>query len=117
VLELGRVGEVYNVGGDAERENIAVVRAILKRLDERQPLASGSTRDGLVTYVRDRPGHDRRYAIDASKMKRELGWRPLETFESGLAKTIDWYIDHQPWVQRVMDGSYRGERLGVASAS
>ncbi|HVF34070.1 MAG TPA: dTDP-glucose 4,6-dehydratase [Candidatus Saccharimonadia bacterium] len=117
VLEIGRVGEVYNVGGDAERENIAVVRAILKRLDERQPLASGRTRDDLVTYVKDRPGHDRRYAIDASKIKRELGWRPLETFESGLAKTIDWYIDHQPWVQRVMDGSYRGERLGVAATA
>ncbi len=115
VLEIGRVGEVYNIGGDAERENIAVVRAILKRIDERRPLAGGATREGLVTYVKDRPGHDRRYAIDATKIKRDLGWRPSETFESGLAKTIDWYLEHQAWVQRVMDGSYRGERLGVAA--
>jgi dTDP-glucose 4,6-dehydratase len=115
VLEIGRVGEVYNVGGDAERENIQVVRAILKRLDERKPLAGGATRENLITYVKDRPGHDRRYAIDATKIKRDLGWRPSETFESGLAKTIDWYIDHHAWVQRVTDGSYRGERLGVAA--
>ncbi|HET9485061.1 MAG TPA: dTDP-glucose 4,6-dehydratase, partial [Xanthomonadales bacterium] len=116
VLEIGRTGEVYNVGGDAECENIGVVKAILKRLDERQPLPGGGDRTALITYVADRPGHDRRYAIDASKIRRELGWRPAETFASGLAKTIDWYIDNQAWVQRVMDGSYRGERLGVAAA-
>ena len=114
VLELGRPGEVYNVGGDAERENIQVVRAILALVDERRPLAGGGTREGLVSYVKDRPGHDRRYAIDASKIKRELGWRTTETFESGLAKTVDWYLDHADWVARVMDGSYRGERLGAA---
>ena len=114
VLERGRAGEVYNVGGDAERENIQVVREILKLVDERRPLLQGATRDGLVSYVKDRPGHDRRYAIDAGKIKRELGWTPSETFETGLARTVDWFLDNQVWVARVMDGSYRGERLGVA---
>jgi len=116
VLEIGRPGEVYNVGGDAERENIQVVKQILKLVDERRPLADGSRRDGLITYVKDRPGHDRRYAIDASKIKRELGWRQTESFESGLAKTIDWYLDNAEWVGRVMDGSYRLERLGESRA-
>ena len=115
VLEIGRVGEVYNVGGDAERENIEVVRAILARLDEVSPLPGGATREKLVTYVKDRPGHDRRYAIDAGKIRRDLGWRPTETFESGLSKTIDWYLAHDAWIRRVTDGSYRGERLGVAA--
>jgi dTDP-glucose 4,6-dehydratase len=114
VLERGRAGEVYNVGGDAERENIQVVRTILKLVDERRPLLQGATRDALVSYVKDRPGHDRRYAIDAGKIKRELGWTPSETFETGIARTVDWYLDNQTWVARVMDGSYRGERLGVA---
>jgi dTDP-glucose 4,6-dehydratase len=112
VLEAGRVGEVYNVGGDAERENIQVVRSILALIDDRRPLAGGATRADLIRYVKDRPGHDRRYAIDASKIKRELGWQPSETFESGLARTVDWYLDHAAWVGRVTDGSYRGERLG-----
>jgi dTDP-glucose 4,6-dehydratase len=114
VLERGRTGEVYNVGGDAERENIQVVRTILRLVDERRPLLQGATRDALVSYVKDRPGHDRRYAIDASKIKRDLGWTPIETFETGIARTVDWYLDNQTWVARVMDGSYRGERLGVA---
>jgi len=114
VLELGRPGEVYNVGGDAECENIDVVRTILRLVDERRPLPGGASRESLITYVRDRPGHDRRYAIDASKIKRELSWRPLETFETGIARTVDWYLANQDWVGRVMDGSYRGERLGGA---
>jgi dTDP-glucose 4,6-dehydratase len=113
VLELGRPGEVYNVGGDAERENIQVVRTILALVDERRPLPGGTTRESLITYVKDRPGHDRRYAIDASKIKRELSWRPIETFETGIARTVDWYLERQDWVGRVMDGSYRGERLGA----
>jgi dTDP-glucose 4,6-dehydratase len=113
VLELGRPGEVYNVGGDAERENIQVVRTILALVDERRPLPGGATRESLITYVKDRPGHDRRYAIDASKIKRELSWRPTETFETGIARTVDWYLERQDWVGRVMDGSYRGERLGT----
>jgi dTDP-glucose 4,6-dehydratase len=113
VLEIGRVGEVYNVGGDAERENIQVVKAICALLDERVPLPEGRRRETLVTYVRDRPGHDRRYAIDASKIRNDLGWRPTESFASGLARTVDWYLDNQAWVKRVLDGSYRMERLGA----
>jgi len=112
VLEAGRVGETYNVGGNAERENIAVVKAICALLDARQPLSDGRARESLITYVKDRPGHDRRYAIDSSKLQSELGWRPSQTFESGMAQTVDWYLEHQPWVQRVLDGSYRMERLG-----
>ena len=113
VLEIGRVGEVYNIGGDAERENIHVVKSICALLDARRPLADGRRRESLITYVKDRPGHDRRYAIDASKIKRDLGWHVTESFESGLARTVDWYLDNQPWVLRVLDGSYRMERLGV----
>ena len=112
VLEIGRVGEVYNVGGDAERENIHVVKTICALLDERRPLADGRKRETLISYVKDRPGHDRRYAIDASKIKRDLGWRQTESFESGIAHTVDWYLANQAWVQRVLDGSYRMERLG-----
>ena len=114
VLEIGRTGEVYNVGGDAERENITVVKTICKLVDERRPLPGGDKRESLISYVKDRPGHDRRYAIDSSKLKNNLGWRPTETFESGITKTVDWYLDNQEWCQRVLDGSYRMERLGVA---
>ncbi len=114
VLRHGRVGEVYNVGGDAERENIAVVHAICDLVDARRPRADGQSRRAQITYVADRPGHDRRYAIDASKLKRELGWRPTVDFETGIAQTVDWYLDNQPWVQRVLDGSYRLERIGSA---
>ncbi len=114
VLEIGRVGEVYNIGGDAERENIHVVKTICQLLDERKPLPAGRKRESLITYVKDRPGHDRRYAIDASKIKKTLNWHPTETFESGIARTVDWYLSNQAWCNRVLDGSYRGERLGVA---
>ncbi|WP_437805974.1 dTDP-glucose 4,6-dehydratase [Sorangium sp. So ce1078] len=114
VLQLGRVGEVYNIGGDAERENIHVVQTICELIDERRPLDGGRRRESLISYVKDRPGHDRRYAIDASKIRNTLGWRPSETFESGIARTVDWYLANQTWCQRVLDGSYRGERLGVA---
>lgn len=112
VLEAGRVGETYNVGGNAERNNITVVKTICALLDERVPLADGRARESLITFVKDRPGHDRRYAIDASKLESELGWKPSQTFESGIAQTVDWYLANQPWVQRVLDGSYRMERLG-----
>ncbi|QOW20281.1 dTDP-glucose 4,6-dehydratase [Lysobacter ciconiae] len=112
VLEAGRVGEVYNVGGEAERTNIVVVQTICRLLDQRRPLADGRKRESLITYVQDRPGHDRRYAIDASKLHGELAWEPAITFDEGMARTVDWYLDNAPWVQRVMDGSYRLERIG-----
>jgi dTDP-glucose 4,6-dehydratase len=112
VLEKGRVGETYNVGGDAERQNIEVVKVICALLDERRPRAGEPPRESLITYVKDRPGHDRRYAIDASKLKRELGWAPTVSFEEGIARTVDWYLGNQPWAARVLDGSYRMQRLG-----
>jgi dTDP-glucose 4,6-dehydratase len=115
VLEIGRTGEVYNIGGDAERENIVVVKTICKLLDERRPMPNGAKRESLITYVKDRPGHDRRYAIDAGKIKTNLGWRQSESFESGIAKTVDWYLDNDEWCSRVLDGSYRMERLGVVA--
>ncbi len=112
VLDAGRVGETYNVGGNAERENITVVKVICQMLDAHQPLADGRTRESLITYVKDRPGHDRRYAIDSSKLQSELGWRPSQTFETGIKQTVEWYLSNQPWTARVLDGSYRMERLG-----
>ncbi len=115
VLARGRVGETYNVGGNAEMQNIEVVQAICALLDQRRPRADGLSRAVQITYVADRPGHDRRYAIDASKLRDELGWEPRYSFEQGIAETVDWYLTHQDWVQRVLDGSYRLERIGVAA--
>ncbi|MEM9530726.1 MAG: dTDP-glucose 4,6-dehydratase [Pseudomonadota bacterium] len=115
VLTGGRPGEVYNVGGDAEMTNLEVVKAICGELDQRQPLASGP-RETLIQFVKDRPGHDRRYAIDASKIKNELGWHPAHTFAEGIANTVSWYLDNQPWISGILDGSYQGERLGLGSA-
>ena len=115
VLAKGRVGETYNVGGNAEKQNIEVVRTICRLLDARLPAADGQPREQLITHVTDRPGHDRRYAIDASKLKDELGWEPKHSFEQGIAATVDWYLDNQDWVQRILDGSYRLERIGTAA--
>ena len=114
VLEAGDVGETYNVGGDAERQNLEVVRTLCALLDQRRPPSDGRKRESLITFVKDRPGHDRRYAVDASKLKKALGWAPAVTFEEGMARTVDWYLDNQPWVDRVLDGSYRLERIGQA---
>ncbi|GJG93470.1 dTDP-glucose 4,6-dehydratase [Cupriavidus pauculus] len=106
VLARGRLGETYNVGGWNEKTNLEVVHTLCDLLDELKPKATGSYRD-QIAFVKDRPGHDRRYAIDARKLERELGWRPAETFETGLRKTVCWYLDNQAWVQDVVSGEYR----------
>ena len=116
VLLHGKIGESYNIGGNSERSNLAVVQAIADHLDAVTPLASGVTRRSLVQFVADRPGHDLRYAIDASKIKRELGWQPQESFGSGLEKTIAWYLDNRPWWQAIRAQNYAGQRLGQRSA-
>ncbi|OWB33814.1 dTDP-glucose 4,6-dehydratase [Xanthomonas oryzae] len=115
VLAKGKVGETYNVGGNSERQNIEVVQAICALLDQHRPRDDGKARASQITYVTDRPGHDRRYAIDASKLKNELGWEPAYTFEQGIAQTVHWYLTNQAWVQGVLDGSYRLERIGASA--
>ncbi len=112
VLERGQVGETYNVGGRNERTNLHVVQGICDLLDEMAPTQLGQRRL-LITFVIDRPGHDRRYAIDASKLEQELGWKAEENFESGLAKTVRWYCENRPWWQSVLDGGYQKTRIGV----
>lgn len=107
VLEGGKLGETYNIGGNQERTNLSVVQNICEHLDTLRPRADGSSYAHQITFVKDRPGHDRRYAIDASKIKLELGWEPKETFESGLKKTIEWYLDNPAWVEHVTSGTYR----------
>ena len=107
VLDAGRPGETYNIGGWNEKPNIEVVRTLCALLDELQPRADGKSYAEQITYVKDRAGHDRRYAIDASKISTELGWRPQETFETGLRKTVQWYLDNQDWVSAVTSGHYR----------
>jgi dTDP-glucose 4,6-dehydratase len=114
VVTRGRVGESYNVGGRAERSNLAVVEAICDLIDERRPLPEGRSRRSLITFVTDRPGHDRRYAIDSSKIERELGWRAMRTFEAGLADTIDWFIANEWWWRPIRERNYDGARLGKA---
>jgi dTDP-glucose 4,6-dehydratase len=111
VVERGTVGETYNIGARNERSNIHVVKAICAMLDKIEPAASGP-RERLITFVSDRPGHDRRYAIDPSKIERELGWSAAETFESGLGKTVQWFVDNRAWWQCILDRGYRAERVG-----
>lgn len=115
VLERGTIGRTYNVGGNAEKPNLEVVETLCDLLDQRRPAAA--PRRELIRFVADRPGHDRRYAIDASRIRDELDWRPEVDFASGLAQTVDWYLDHPDWWQHIRDGSYRGQRLGLAGAA
>ena len=114
VATEGVVGETYNIGGHNEQTNIDVVRSICALLEELAPQrpAGVALFADLITFVQDRPGHDQRYAIDASKIERELGWVPEETFDTGLRKTVQWYLDNLEWCKRVQDGSYQGQRLG-----
>lgn len=113
VVTEGIVGETYNIGGHNEKQNIDVVKTICSILDELRPQANNTPYASLITFVKDRPGHDLRYAIDASKIAKELGWKPEETFETGIRKTVEWYLNNLEWCHRVQDGSYQRERLGV----
>ena len=115
VVSHGRVGETYNIGGHNEKQNIEVVHVLCELLEELRPEKPAGVKQykDLITYVQDRPGHDLRYAIDASKIQRELGWVPEETFDTGIRKTVQWYLDNQQWCKNVQDGSYQRERLGV----
>ncbi len=107
IHEAGRVGEVYNIGGCNEKPNIEIVHTVCALLDELRPRIDGKSYREQIAYVTDRPGHDRRYAIDASKIERELGWKPAETFETGIRKTVQWYLDNHGWVSNVQSGAYR----------
>ncbi len=112
VVTEGKIGETYNIGGHNEKTNLTVVETICSILDELKPRENGESYAELITFVKDRPGHDLRYAIDASKIQRELGWKPEETFESGIRKTVEWYLNNLDWCHNVQDGSYQRERLG-----
>lgn len=113
VLNRGRLGEVYNIGGHNERTNLEVVQVICRLLDEMKPRPDGKSYTEQIRFVKDRPGHDLRYAIDASKIKKELGWTPVETFDTGMKKTVQWYLANLEWCRRVQDGRYQRERLGL----
>lgn len=113
VLRQGRPGESYNIGGTSEKTNLAIVQTICDILDQIQPMAEGRSYRSQITFVPDRPGHDRRYAIDSTKITGELGWRPLESFAVGIRKTVEWYLTNRVWCDRVTDGSYRRQRLGL----
>ena len=113
VVTTGAVGQTYNIGGHNEKQNIEVVKTICNILNELKPQANGQKYESLIKFVEDRPGHDLRYAIDAGKIEKDLGWKPLETFETGIRKTVEWYLNNLDWSRRVQDGSYQRERLGV----
>jgi len=113
VLQRGRTGETYNIGGINERPNLEVVRTICALLDAKSPRKDGKSYSTQITFVADRPGHDRRYAIDCTKLQQELGWSPRESFETGLAKTVDWYLTHRAWCDDITSKKYSRERLGT----
>jgi len=115
VLKLGRVGETYNIGGNSERTNLEVVNTICRIIDELRPGLPHGPSESLITFVDDRPGHDQRYAVDASKLHDETGWLPAHSFEDGIRKTVAWYLEHASWVERVCDGTYQQERLGLTT--
>ncbi|MCT9980725.1 dTDP-glucose 4,6-dehydratase [Acinetobacter sp. I-MWF] len=115
VVSEGAVGETYNIGGHNEKQNIEVVKTICKILDELKPQINNQSYETLITFVKDRPGHDLRYAIDASKIAQDLAWKPEETFDTGIRKTVEWYLNNLEWCRRVQDGSYQRERLGVTA--
>lgn len=115
VVTEGAIGETYNIGGHNEKQNIQVVKTICKILDELKPQSHAQSYETLITFVKDRPGHDLRYAIDASKIAHDLVWKPQETFDTGIRKTVEWYLNNLEWCRRVQDGSYQRERLGVSA--
>ena len=116
VMTKGKLGETYNIGGNCEMQNIEIVNAVCSILDKLRPKPDGSKYDSQITFVKDRPGHDRRYAIDASKIKRELGWEPKETFETGIRKTVEWYLENANWVNDIISGNYQCQRLGLGGS-
>lgn len=113
VVSRGKVGETYCIGGECEKNNIQVVTAICELMDELRPSDDGTSYTDLITFVEDRPGHDQRYAMDISKIRKELGWSPAQTFESGLRQTVQWYLDNEAWWQKILDNKYAGQRLGT----
>lgn len=115
VITKGKQAETYNIGGNCERQNIEIVKTICSILDESRPKTDGTKYESQITFVKDRPGHDKRYAIDASKIRNELGWEPEQTFETGIKMTVQWYLDSHKWVQDIIDGTYQCERLGLGS--
>jgi dTDP-glucose 4,6-dehydratase len=115
IVERGAIGRSYNVGGNNEWTNIAVVKAICALMNDLAPDVTIGRRERLIEFVTDRPGHDRRYAIDAGRVRRELGWKPRQTMETGLRKTVQWYLANRPWWEGIRSGVYRGERLGTGA--